>query len=265
MPRYWELPLATPPRLLQMGLSVHHPLRQWDRYQLPGLWCLHFYRYRGELRINGESFAIAPGHVSITPPGAQLEYAYHDVPSHHIHAHFRLEAHGEPVLLPAMQALENDFEPLARQFEKAVLCYRTQRRRAEAGVWELLWRLTEVETQRTPRHATQLPPPVGRALLLIEKNLSQPLSINRIAAHAGLSHNQFTRIFKAATGDTPAVYLRRRRVERARHLLEHSTLPAKAIAAQCGLGDLQAFNKAVRRELGASPRTVRRRQPDGQT
>jgi AraC family transcriptional regulator len=44
---------------------------------------------------------------------------------------------------------------------------------------------------------------------------------------------------------------------RARHLLVSSTLSIPAVAASVGIADLQAFNKACRRELGGSPRAVR--------
>jgi transcriptional regulator GlxA family with amidase domain len=44
---------------------------------------------------------------------------------------------------------------------------------------------------------------------------------------------------------------------RARHLLTATTMSIPAVAASVGINDLQAFNKACRRELGASPRVVR--------
>ena len=47
-------------------------------------------------------------------------------------------------------------------------------------------------------------------------------------------------------------------MERARYLLEHSTMPIKAIARDVGIPDLHLFNKTVRRELGKSPREVRK-------
>ena len=44
---------------------------------------------------------------------------------------------------------------------------------------------------------------------------------------------------------------------RARHLLTATTMSIPAIAASIGITDLQAFNKACRRELGRSPRAIR--------
>ena len=40
--------------------------------------------------------------------------------------------------------------------------------------------------------------------------------------------------------------------------LQATTLSIPAIAASVGIPDLQAFNKACRRELGASPRGIRK-------
>jgi transcriptional regulator GlxA family with amidase domain len=47
-------------------------------------------------------------------------------------------------------------------------------------------------------------------------------------------------------------------MDRARHFLQATTLSIPAIAASVGIPDLQAFNKACRRELGASPRGIRK-------
>jgi transcriptional regulator GlxA family with amidase domain len=72
-----------------------------------------------------------------------------------------------------------------------------------------------------------------------------------------VSHTHLTRLFRQDTGHTVVGYVRRRRMERARHLLIASTLAIPAVAATVGIPDLQAFNKTCRKELGASPRAVR--------
>jgi transcriptional regulator GlxA family with amidase domain len=74
---------------------------------------------------------------------------------------------------------------------------------------------------------------------------------------AGVSHNHLTRLFHAETGQTVIAYIRQRRLTRARHLLVSSTLSIPAVAASVGIPDLQAFNKACRRELGGPPRAIR--------
>jgi AraC-like DNA-binding protein len=193
------------------------------------------------------------------PPGATLEYSYGHSPSVHAVAHFELPGTGEVLALPAMRALGSKFDELAAMFEEAIPWRSTQPARAAARLWDVLWRLGQLEvTSATSTPLCTQSAAIERARQFIEMNLGSVLRVERIAEYAGFSHNHFTRVFAAATGSTPAQYIRARRVERALHLLKHSTLPIKAIASQCGLGDLQAFNKALRRELGKSPRELRK-------
>ncbi len=90
-----------------------------------------------------------------------------------------------------------------------------------------------------------------------EARLTEPLTVPEIAKAAGVSHNHLTRLFRATTGETVVGYIRSRRMERARHFLRATTLSIPAVAASVGIPDLQAFNKACHRELGASARAVR--------
>lgn len=82
-----------------------------------------------------------------------------------------------------------------------------------------------------------------------------------LARAADVSHNHLTRLFRAETGMTVVAYIRLRRMARARHLLVASTLSIPGVAASVGISDLQAFNKACRRELGGSPRSIRAGNP----
>jgi AraC-like DNA-binding protein len=62
---------------------------------------------------------------------------------------------------------------------------------------------------------------------------------------------------KARFGLTTVQLIRKQRLQRAYHLLIHSTMPIKVVAAESGLSDLQQFNKQMRREYGKSPRALR--------
>ena len=254
LPR-WPVPLQRPPRVVQIGSSVHgrHPV---ERYRLPGLWCVHLYQYRATLLINGQAFPIRPGHVSIAPPDAQLEYRYEARRSRHLYAHLSIEPLAEnTVLLPAMQDLDRRFDAMHAAFLEAVGAFASQPRRAEARVWDVLWQLSDATAQDRPRE--EVHPAMHAARQLIEQHLGEAIDIADLARAVGLSHNHLIRLFRAHLGATISGYIRRRRVERARHLLVHSTLPIKVIAAQVGIPDLHLFNKTVRRELGRSPRQIR--------
>ncbi len=92
---------------------------------------------------------------------------------------------------------------------------------------------------------------------LIEQRLGEPLRVPELAAEVGLSHNHLTRLFNQALGMTVIAYIQERRVQRAHHLLIHTTRPVKAIALEVGMPDLQALNKMMRRLTGNSPRQIR--------
>jgi transcriptional regulator GlxA family with amidase domain len=123
-----------------------------------------------------------------------------------------------------------------------------------AEVWAALWYVAGLSS---PAEADRPHAAVASAISYIESHLADPLTVPDVARAAGISHNHLTRLFRAETGDTVVAHIRRRRLERARHLLRESTLSIPAIAASVGIGDLQAFNKACRSGLGASPRGIR--------
>ena len=75
----------------------------------------------------------------------------------------------------------------------------------------------------------------------------------------GISHNQLTRLFRKSLGETVIGHIRKRRVERAKHFLEHTTLPVKTIGEQVGVDDPKFFYKLIKEHLGASPTEIRLR------
>lgn len=86
------------------------------------------------------------------------------------------------------------------------------------------------------------------------------LSLSELAEQAHLSEYYFVRQFKVSTGETPAAYVCRLRMEKAAWLL--SGQPQKAvgaIAAEVGYTDPASFSKAFRRYIGATPRTYRKK------
>jgi len=200
---------------------------------------------------------IEPGCATLIPPGVAMVYRFRGR-SPHVYAHFTVgPAVGDDprALIPVIQPLGDRFEPMARALEEAVGWFATQPHRASVRLRDLLWQLTE-GGESTGGEGGR--PEVREAVQLIERRLPEPLRVPTIAREVGLSHNHLLRLFREATGQTIAGYIRRRRAERARHLLQHTTMPINAVAASVGITDLQAFNKTIRREFGRSPRALRR-------
>lgn len=242
--------LGQPPEVASVGLGVHGTTSDRDVFRLPDLWQFHLYRYRAELTVAGTVHAIRPGYVSLIPPGAQVHYRYRGR-SEHLYAHLRLAESGEARTVALMQDSGAEMPMLSSLMLQAIAAAPNAPARVTAEVWAVLWRVTEL-TRTGGGH-----PAVAAAIAHIESHLAGPLTVPAIARAAGVSHNHLTRLFHAETGATVVTYIRRRRLDRARHLLRESTLSIPAIAAAVGIGDLQAFNKACRRELGHSPRSVR--------
>ena len=248
-----ELHLGEPPVVANAGVGVHGVAGRTDVFRLPELWQLHLYQYDAELLVDGTAHSVRPGRVSLIPPGATVRYRYRGR-SEHLYAHLRIAATGPARTLPVVQDAGPELPILSSLLRQAVTAVPRDPERTRAEIWTVLWRIAQLAP------AAGLPGPhpvVSTAIGYIEAHLAAPLTVPEVARAVGVSHNHLTRLLREATGTTVVGYIRRRRLARAHHLLRASTLSIPAVAASVGIPDLQAFNKACRRELGASPRTLR--------
>lgn len=254
-PAFWQMPLKNPPQLVQAGRAVHGRRAKEEVFHLPELWCLHLYNYHGQLLIDGREFELQPGRVSVTPPNAKIVYRFKGE-SWHAFAHFRLPSRGDLVPMPVLQDLGEGYGKLAKALDEAAGWLPSMPCRSSVRLWEILWQLVNQPfLEKAPRR--QLHPALGQAVREIEVHLAESLSIPAIARRADISHNHLTRLFKAEFGVTAEGYIRQRRTERALHLLVHTTMAIKSIAAEVGLPDLHFFNKTIRAATGHSPRNYR--------
>lgn len=114
----------------------------------------------------------------------------------------------------------------------------------------------------TPRGPARGDARIHRARTFLRRNLDLPLTLDQIAAEAGMSEYHFLRVFRAHTGETPFRYLTRLRVEQAQHELTHSADTVAEIAARCGFARATHFATAFRRQTGVSPSAWRRLEGD---
>jgi len=89
--------------------------------------------------------------------------------------------------------------------------------------------------------------------------LDEELGVDRLAAAAHMSRRSFVRAFKASTGTTPAAWVRSRRLDEARRLLETTDLPVDRIAAACGFGNPVTLRQNFAVAFGSTPSSYRRR------
>jgi AraC family transcriptional regulator len=95
----------------------------------------------------------------------------------------------------------------------------------------------------------------------IEENLRCDLSLDMIAAVAGMSKSHLKATFRTATGMPVHQYVIRRRVERAALLLREGRLPISQIAVEVGFAHQSHLAMHMKRLLGVSPRQAFRSAP----
>src|SRR5690606_19454781 len=78
---------------------------------------------------------------------------------------------------------------------------------------------------------------------IIEANLFSQLTIEQLAAHCNLSISSFKREFARLYQDTPANYIKHKKLQKAADLLVFSEKRITDIAFECGFNDLATFTK----------------------
>jgi transcriptional regulator GlxA family with amidase domain len=99
---------------------------------------------------------------------------------------------------------------------------------------------------------------IQSALAYAKRNLDKPLTVGQLAAAAHLSPRQFSRAFRAETGQSPAKAVENLRVEAARLMMEQSRHPIDVIARQSGFADRDRMRRAFLRTFGQPPQVIRR-------
>ncbi|MER6567542.1 helix-turn-helix domain-containing protein [Streptomyces sp. NPDC001093] len=93
---------------------------------------------------------------------------------------------------------------------------------------------------------------------LMEDRLAEALPIADLAAAASLSRSQFTRQFRASTGQSPHQYLLALRLEQACRMLRTGSAPIGQVAVECGFSHQEHLTRAMRARLGTTPAALRR-------
>ncbi len=99
---------------------------------------------------------------------------------------------------------------------------------------------------------------IQNALAYARNNLDKALTVTELAEAASLSPRQFSRAFRAETGQSPAKAIENLRLEAARLSMEQSRHPIDVIARQTGFADRDRMRRAFLRAFGQPPQVIRR-------
>jgi AraC family transcriptional regulator of arabinose operon len=229
------------------------------------LWLLH-YSFAGHARFglpDGDRL-LGPGEALIYRPGTPQDY---DAvrPWSFFWAVFRPRAEwhellGWPELAPGVLWLgpvrgttRKRIEASLAEAHRLATSALPRRRALALNALEaaLLW----WDVQNDERKS--LDPRIVGAIEHVARNLDARLGVGDLARVAHLSPSRFSHLFREQVGAPPRLFVEQQRLERAKHLLELTTLPVHVVAAQVGFASPFHFATRFRKVIGTSPRGYR--------
>ena len=112
------------------------------------------------------------------------------------------------------------------------------------------------EIQQSPNHEPvgyATPKLLRDAIVLMERNLEEPLRLPEIAIYVQISQRQLERLFLQHTGETPIRYYINVRLDRARGLVTQTQMPLAEVAGACGFGSSEQFTRAYKKRFNIVP------------
>jgi AraC-like DNA-binding protein len=109
----------------------------------------------------------------------------------------------------------------------------------------------------------QVPPAryLLRAKDFVDARYAEQITVEDLAAAAGLSRAHFSRMFSKTFGESPRAYLQSRRLERAAALLRYTDRSVTDICVMVGLQSVGSFTTSFARVFGRPPAAYRARMP----
>ena len=98
---------------------------------------------------------------------------------------------------------------------------------------------------------------VKKVISLMRENLHRQFSLREMARAVHLTPEHLCRIFKAEVGSPPTRYFKSLRMERAKELLETTSLTIKEITALIGVKDVSHFVRDFEMTYGMTPSRYR--------
>jgi len=126
--------------------------------------------------------------------------------------------------------------------------------------WIILGRIRNAsDTQRleiAPRYGAHNDK-VGEAIRLMLAHVDKPLGLPVLSEGVGVTPRQLQRLFATHLRTNPASFYLKLRLEKARELLQQTTLNASAIATACGFSSVAHFSRAYKALFLVSPTSDR--------
>lgn len=232
---------------------------------------LHLYEYDGKMLIRKQKLRLTKGTITISPAGEKTAYHLADkAGGWHYSICFSSK-------MPIKQSANSIFSvPLYQPPVGTYVAYESRVREittmfmrgkhsalaafaASISLLQLLLRLSLYSQDTDPEEdvASTLERKLLHTTEYIEVNLEHSISDEDLAEYCNLSPDYLSLMFKKKYGVPLQRYILTRRIDKARLLLETTSMSIKEIGAQVGFPDPQYFNKRFRLIVGRSPSEYR--------
>jgi AraC family transcriptional regulator, exoenzyme S synthesis regulatory protein ExsA len=92
----------------------------------------------------------------------------------------------------------------------------------------------------------------------VERNYTQPWSLEIFAQESGRSLTTFKKEFKQLFDESPKKWINQKRLERARYLLKHSKYAVTEISHMAGYSNLSHFIQAFKKAFCTTPKQLQK-------
>lgn len=231
---------------------------------------------------HGEQMALSAGEILLLPGGVRhgIEVptglhmgvihvhplAMRGVPVEPEHTAVAQRLRGWRRPLAARKVIDPDAHAALHRLTEDAMIERTQHRPSRAAAMKALALLGGVYFLRLMAldHDQVEPDEATRRILAVrswvDRHFAEPCRLEQLAAMAHLAPTYFASRFQQIVGRPPMTYLRERRLEQARLLVQQSDQPIKAVAASVGYERVDHFTHAFKHATGLTPTQYRQRQ-----
>ena len=265
---------------LNVGLAVHHGDWNWKNVRSPFARLYYVTEGTAQIEMPSGVYTLTPNHLYFIPAYTKHSYICDSAFSHyyiHIYEDLQsemsiLEEWDYPVEVNACNTdLElvkrlcfiNPFLKLPQSNPDAYDNHQTlvsnlqlnQRRpfcdkvESRGILFVLMSRFLKYATPKAEVRDDR----IQMSLNYIRKNIGSRLDIDLLADKACMSKDHYIRVFKRETGETPNVYITKRKLEKAELSLVTTALPIKSIADSLGYDDYSYFNRIFKKNAGVTP------------
>ena len=221
------------------------------------VWEVHYYRVGAiTAEIGGQRIPVRPAMITMVPPGT-----WHGELAETAYENYWLQIDA-PADLPWPVVTSDDEDAGIGQTIRNLLREHQASAVGRARMERLLLAQLDIQLRRTREQAqlSRAERLVRAAETTINERISEPISIEEIAALVGVSTSRLRAAFAECRGESPLAVLHRIRADYAVRLIlaaPRSATSLEAIAYSCGYDSASHLSRHIRRRTGMSPGRLR--------